>query len=123
MKLLLYDDFKLGVLQGEQVLDATAATVGLGHHSPQEMMQMIISGWAQVQPLIEQAIAGQSGVPMGSVRIRPPCHCNRLLLLCAQNHQARRNTRRQVALHLQPWLEQRIRRLGHSCPPSHSLHF
>ena len=32
MKLLLYDDFKLGVLQGEQVLDATAATVGLGHH-------------------------------------------------------------------------------------------
>ena len=47
---------------------------------------MIISGWAQVQPLIEQAIAGQSGVPMGSVRIRPPLPRPGQLMCMAGNY-------------------------------------
>ena len=72
MQLVLFDDFKLGVLQGEKVVDVSAAVQGLGYHSPQEMMQMLTAQWATLQPRVEEAIAGQRGVPLSGVRIRPP---------------------------------------------------
>jgi 2-keto-4-pentenoate hydratase/2-oxohepta-3-ene-1,7-dioic acid hydratase in catechol pathway len=72
MKLVLFDDFKLGVLQDDRILDASGAVQGLGYHTPQEMMQMVITQWATVRPQIEAAIAGQRGVAIGDVRIRPP---------------------------------------------------
>jgi 2-keto-4-pentenoate hydratase/2-oxohepta-3-ene-1,7-dioic acid hydratase in catechol pathway len=72
MKLVLFDEFKLGVLQGESIVDASAAVQGLGYHSPQEMMQMLTAQWTTLQPRVEEAIAGQSGIPLTQVRIRPP---------------------------------------------------
>lgn len=72
MKLLLFDDFKLGVLQEERILDASSAVKGLDYHTPQELMQMVIEQWSTLQPQIQQAIAGQSGVPLSQVRVRPP---------------------------------------------------
>ena len=72
MKLLLFDDFKLGVLQEERILDASSAVKGLDYHTPQELMQMVIGQWSTLQPQIQQAIAGQSGVPLSQVRVRPP---------------------------------------------------
>lgn len=72
MKLVLFDDFKLGVLEEERILDASSAVKGLGYHTPQELMQMVIGQWSTLQPQIQQAIAGQSGVPLTQVRVRPP---------------------------------------------------
>lgn len=72
MKLVLFDEFKLGVLQDDRILDASSAVQGLGYHTPQEMMQMVITQWATMRPQIEAAIRGQSGVAIGDVRIRPP---------------------------------------------------
>lgn len=72
MKLVLFDDFNLGVLQDDHILDASSAVAGLGHHTPQEMMQMLMGQWATLQPQIQQAIAGQRGVPLSQVRVRPP---------------------------------------------------
>lgn len=72
MKLLLFDDFKLGVLQEERILDASSAVKGLDYHTPQELMQMVIGQWSTLLPQIQQAIAGQHGVPLNQVRVRPP---------------------------------------------------
>ena len=72
MKLVLFDDFKLGVLQEDHILDASSAVKGLDYHTPQELMQMVIGQWSTLQPQIQQAIAGQSGVPLSQVRVRPP---------------------------------------------------
>ena len=52
MRLLLFDDHKLGVWNGQQVLDASAAVAGMDHHSPQEMMEMLIRDWADIEPRI-----------------------------------------------------------------------
>ena len=49
MRLLLFDDHKLGVWDGQQVLDASAAVADRGHHSPQEMMEMVIGDWANAE--------------------------------------------------------------------------
>jgi len=72
MQIILFDDYKLGVLQGANVHDASAAVVGLGHHSPQEMMQMLIANWAQMEARVAEAVAHAPGVPLASVRCRPP---------------------------------------------------
>jgi 2-keto-4-pentenoate hydratase/2-oxohepta-3-ene-1,7-dioic acid hydratase in catechol pathway len=72
MKLVLFDEFKLGVLQDDRISDASSAVAALGYHTPQEMMQMVITQWAILRPQIEQAIQGQPGVPIDQVRVRPP---------------------------------------------------
>ena len=72
MKLALYDDYRLGVIQEDQIFDAGSAVAELGHHSPQELMEMIISGWDQLGPAIADSIAGQAGRLLDKVRLRPP---------------------------------------------------
>ena len=72
MKLVLYNDFQLGVVQEKTVMDAGAAVAGLGHHSPQEMMEMLIRGWDDLGPKIEAAVAGQPGQSLDSVQLRAP---------------------------------------------------
>ena len=72
MKLLLFNDYKLGVLQDGQVFDVSAATQTLDYHTPQEMMQQVITGWETVRPQIEAAVAQGQGIPAEQVRFRPP---------------------------------------------------
>ena len=72
MRLLLFDSYKLGVWDGQQVLDASAAVAGCGHHSPQEMMEMLICDWANVEPRIRDAIDSAIGVALEDVRCCPP---------------------------------------------------
>ncbi|XP_037773147.1 fumarylacetoacetate hydrolase domain-containing protein 2-like [Penaeus monodon] len=72
MRLLLFDDYKLGVWTGEQVLDASAAVADLGYHSPQEMMRMIIEDWATLESRIQDAADAASGVALTDVTCCAP---------------------------------------------------
>jgi 2-keto-4-pentenoate hydratase/2-oxohepta-3-ene-1,7-dioic acid hydratase in catechol pathway len=72
MKLVLYNDYQLGIIRDNTVVDAMSAVQGLDHHSPQELMTMVITGWDQIRPQIERATQGQQGVALDSVRLRPP---------------------------------------------------
>lgn len=72
MKLLLFNDFKLGVLQDDHVFDVSAATAALDYHTPQEMMQLVITGWDTLRPQIERLVAQGQGIPAAQVRFRPP---------------------------------------------------
>ncbi|MCY3902599.1 MAG: fumarylacetoacetate hydrolase family protein [Caldilineaceae bacterium] len=72
MRLLLFDDHKLGVWDGQQVLDASAAVADRGHHSPQEMMEMVIGDWTNAESRIRDAIDGAPGIALDEVTCRPP---------------------------------------------------
>ena len=72
MRLLLFDDYKLGVWDGHKVLDASAALADCGHHSPQEMMQMLICDWANLEPRIRDAAGAAPGIALEDVRCQPP---------------------------------------------------
>jgi len=72
MKLALYNDFQLGVIQADTIVDASGAVAELGYHTPQELMQMLITNWEELGPEIAQRIEGQDGVPLDSVTLRPP---------------------------------------------------
>jgi 2-keto-4-pentenoate hydratase/2-oxohepta-3-ene-1,7-dioic acid hydratase in catechol pathway len=72
MKLLLFDDFKLGVLNGDAVVDVSQAVKDLPHLGPQDIINGVITRWAEYRPKLEQAAKAGRGVPVGQVKIRPP---------------------------------------------------
>jgi len=72
VKLLYFDDFKLGVLKGDQVVDVTAAVKDVPHTGPHDLIQGVIAGWAQAKGRLEDAAAKGKGVPVAGVRVRPP---------------------------------------------------
>src|SRR5712664_4248498 len=72
MKLLFFDDFKLGVLNGDQVVDVSQAVKDIPHLGPQDIINGVITRWAEYRPKLEQAAKAGRGVPVSQVKIRPP---------------------------------------------------
>ena len=72
MKLLHFNDFRLGVLKGDQVIDVTPVVANVPHVGPGDRMNSVIANFADLRPRIEAAVAAGSGVSVSTVRIRPP---------------------------------------------------
>src|ERR1044071_8938240 len=73
MKLLFYgDDFKLGVLKGENVVDVSSAVQDIPHIGPHDLISGLIERWDQYKEKVQKAAEAGQGVPVSSVRIRPP---------------------------------------------------
>lgn len=84
MKLVLYNDFKLGVLKEDSVFDASAALPGITR--PRDLIETLITEWDQVKPAIKAAIKGQTGVASSSVRFRAPVPQPSQLVCAAGNY-------------------------------------
>ena len=72
MKILYFDDFKLGVLKGDQVVDVSAVVRDIPHTGPHNLINGLIERFSDYRGKLEQAAAKGKGVPLSSVRIRPP---------------------------------------------------
>jgi 2-keto-4-pentenoate hydratase/2-oxohepta-3-ene-1,7-dioic acid hydratase in catechol pathway len=72
MKLALFNDYRLGVLQGNRVVDAMEALAGLQFRKPQDLIEEVITRWDALKPKIEAATRGKEGVALEGVRLRPP---------------------------------------------------
>lgn len=72
MRLLFFDDFKLGVLKGENVVDVSAVVQSIPHTGPHDLINGLIERFDQYKGQLEQAAAQATGVPLGQVTIRPP---------------------------------------------------
>jgi 2-keto-4-pentenoate hydratase/2-oxohepta-3-ene-1,7-dioic acid hydratase in catechol pathway len=72
MKLLFFDEFKLGVLKGAEVVDVSAAVHDIPHTGPHNLISGLIERFAHYRTALEQAAADGQGVPFDRVRIRPP---------------------------------------------------
>jgi len=72
VKLLFFDDFKLGVLRGDAVVDVTAAVQSVPHTGPHDLISGVIGRFAEFRGALEQAAEKGKGVPVSQVRIRPP---------------------------------------------------
>src|SRR3954463_10356332 len=86
MKLLYFDDFKLGVLKNGAVVDVSAAVRDIPHAGPGDLMNGLIEHWASTKRLIEAAAARGTEVPVSSVRIRPPVPGPRTIDCMAVNY-------------------------------------
>src|SRR5215216_2917523 len=73
MKILFFDDFKLGVLKGDNtVVDVSAVVQDIPHIGPGDLISGLIERFASYRSKLEQAAAQGQGVPVSSVRVRPP---------------------------------------------------
>jgi 2-keto-4-pentenoate hydratase/2-oxohepta-3-ene-1,7-dioic acid hydratase in catechol pathway len=72
MKLVFFDDFRLGVVNGDTVVDVSAHVDDIAHTGPHDLINGLIARFAEYRPRLTEAVAGAKGVPLASVRIRPP---------------------------------------------------
>ena len=72
MKLLFFDDFKLGVLEGDAVHDVSFAVRGIPHTGPHDLISGLIEQFDEHKERLQAAVARAESVPLSKVRIRPP---------------------------------------------------
>src|SRR6266851_538741 len=72
MKLLFFDDFKLGVLKGDAVIDVSDAVKDIPHTGPHNLISGLIERFADYKGRLDGAAARGQGKPVNQVRIRPP---------------------------------------------------
>ncbi|MEK9966213.1 MAG: fumarylacetoacetate hydrolase family protein [Rhodospirillaceae bacterium] len=72
MKILYFDDFRLGVLRGEEVVDVSAEVQDIPHTGPHDLINGLIARFDDYRARLEQAAADGAGIPLADVRIRPP---------------------------------------------------
>ena len=72
MKLLFFDDFKLGVVKGDTVVDVSQAVRDVPHIGPHDLISGLIERFADYRGRLEQSVAAGKGTPLDKVRIRPP---------------------------------------------------
>ena len=72
MKLVFFDDFKLGVFKDGNVVDVSAALANVNHSSPQDLINQVIANFSQHRGPLQQAADSGQGVPVGQVRLRSP---------------------------------------------------
>jgi 2-keto-4-pentenoate hydratase/2-oxohepta-3-ene-1,7-dioic acid hydratase in catechol pathway len=72
MKLMYFDDFKLGVLKGDAVVDVSAVVQSIAHTGPHDLISALIGRFDEHRPRLEEAAARGKGLPLAEVRICPP---------------------------------------------------
>ena len=89
MKLLIYDDYKFGVLNGDRVVDVTGALQHVGIKPAQTLMEEIIQDFDAFRPKFEEVVSDQEGVPLANVKVRPPLPRPHNILCAFANYQDR----------------------------------
>lgn len=72
MKILRFDEDRVGVLKGDAVIDISALISHREVRGPQGTMEELIANLAAYRPRIERLVAQGNGRPLASVRLRAP---------------------------------------------------
>jgi 2-keto-4-pentenoate hydratase/2-oxohepta-3-ene-1,7-dioic acid hydratase in catechol pathway len=72
MKILYFNDFRLGVLKGDTVVDVTSVVQKIPHTGPGDLMNGLIARFDEFRGPLEKAAAAGTGLPVSQVKIRPP---------------------------------------------------
>jgi 2-keto-4-pentenoate hydratase/2-oxohepta-3-ene-1,7-dioic acid hydratase in catechol pathway len=72
MKILFFDEFKLGVLKNDSVIDISDMVRDIPHTGPHNLISGLIERFSDYRGAIEQAAAAGPARPLAGVRIRPP---------------------------------------------------
>jgi 2-keto-4-pentenoate hydratase/2-oxohepta-3-ene-1,7-dioic acid hydratase in catechol pathway len=86
MKLMFFNDFRLGVLRGEEVVDVTSVVESVPRVGPHDIIAGVIEHFDTFRPRLEDAAKKGKGVPFGSVQIRPPLPRPRNIACMAVNY-------------------------------------
>src|ERR1700753_1377122 len=71
MKLAFFDDYKLGVVKGDSIVDVSSAVRDIPHLSPADLINGLIARFGEYRKKLEDASA-TGGVPLSSVKLQAP---------------------------------------------------
>jgi 2-keto-4-pentenoate hydratase/2-oxohepta-3-ene-1,7-dioic acid hydratase in catechol pathway len=72
MKLVYFNDYRLGVVRGDDVVDVMAAVSDVPRLGPHDLINGVIERFAAYRGRLEDAAQNGAGVPLGSVKLRAP---------------------------------------------------
>ena len=72
MKLAFFNDFRLGIVRGETIVDVSAEVADVPHTGPATLISNLIGDFARYRVRLAAAAARGHAVPLASVTLRPP---------------------------------------------------
>ena len=72
MKLLYFDNYKLGVLREDVVVDVSSVVEDIPHIGPHDLISGLIERFETYRTRLEEMASRGKAVPVSAVRIRPP---------------------------------------------------
>ena len=72
MKLVFFDDFKLGVVKDGVVVDVSDAVSSIPHQEPHELINRLIAGFSDHKQKLIEVVNERTGVPLAQVKLRSP---------------------------------------------------
>lgn len=86
MKLVLFDDFRPGVMTENGIVDISEAVGDISQCGGQALMEGLIRDWDRIRPSLETFVNGRYPLPLGSVRLRQPLPRPSKILCAAANY-------------------------------------
>lgn len=71
MKIASYDDHRVGLVEGDRVIDVTAALPAALDSLPHQRINWLIAHWAEGLPALQAARRAASAVPLSGLRLLP----------------------------------------------------
>ncbi|HWE75605.1 MAG TPA: fumarylacetoacetate hydrolase family protein [Stellaceae bacterium] len=72
MKICFFNDYRIGIVKGDSVVDVTDAVKDIPHANPGSLMNGLIERWSDYKKKVEDAANSGKGVPVSSVKFRAP---------------------------------------------------
>lgn len=72
MKFGFFNDWNLGVVKGDEIVDASSVLGQVHAHSPMELVQAVIENFDDLRDALEEYAAKQNGIPLSSVKLLAP---------------------------------------------------
>ena len=70
MKLAYFNDFTLGIVKDDSVMDVSGVVRDIPHLGPHDLISGLIERWEQYRERLEKAADSSEGIPLGRVRLR-----------------------------------------------------
>ncbi len=72
MKICFFNDYRLGIVKGDTVVDVTEAVNDIPHTGPHNLISGLIERWGDYKKKVEDAANSGKGLPVSSVKFRAP---------------------------------------------------
>ncbi|MXV74642.1 fumarylacetoacetate hydrolase family protein [Candidatus Poribacteria bacterium] len=72
MKLAFFNDYQLGVITADGIVNIRDALTGISHHTPQELIRMVIEDFDNLRPAIADAAENGAATALDSVSFKAP---------------------------------------------------
>ena len=86
MKIGFFNEWTVGVVKGDNIVDVSEVLGSVHAHSPQDRMEVIIEHFDQLRDPFEKLVSVSEGVPIADVKVRPPLPQPGKILCMAVNY-------------------------------------